>query len=209
MPAAQTRPTRRAEASERLREAIVAATVRIVARHGVGAVTHRRVAEAAGVSLSSTTWHFASKGDILEAALRWTAAREIERVTEIAARVAAAARGRFDAEAWSRELAAWVAAQTVGEERDATVALYRLQLETLGRPGAIDLHREWGVGLAGVGERVLAEAGSPAPELDTRLVVAAIDGLRLNQLSAHERGEDVEWLHDAILRLVSALVPQR
>ena len=64
----------RAEASRRTRDAIVAATVRIVAREGVAAVTHRRVAAEAGVALSSTTWHFATKADILEAALDWTAA---------------------------------------------------------------------------------------------------------------------------------------
>ena len=51
----------RAEASQRVRESIVAATVAIVAREGVGALTHRRVATEAGVSLSSTTWHFATK----------------------------------------------------------------------------------------------------------------------------------------------------
>jgi DNA-binding transcriptional regulator YbjK len=67
----------RAEASERVREAIVAATVRIVAREGVSAVTHRRVDAEAGVALSSTTWHFADKADILIAALRWTARREV------------------------------------------------------------------------------------------------------------------------------------
>ena len=64
----------RAEASRRTRDAIVAATVRIVAREGVAAVTHRRVAAEAEVALSSTTWHFATKGDILEAALHWTRA---------------------------------------------------------------------------------------------------------------------------------------
>ena len=63
----------RAEASQRVRESIVAATVAITAREGVAAVTHRAVAREAGVSLSSTTWHFATKHDILEAALRWTA----------------------------------------------------------------------------------------------------------------------------------------
>ena len=59
----------RAEASKRVRDAIVAATVRIVAREGVAAVTHRGVAAEADVALSSTTWHFATKADILEAAL--------------------------------------------------------------------------------------------------------------------------------------------
>ena len=67
-----------------MREAIVAATVRVVAREGVAAVTHRRVAAEARVSLSSTTWHFADKADILIAALRWTASREVARISAIA-----------------------------------------------------------------------------------------------------------------------------
>jgi DNA-binding transcriptional regulator YbjK len=189
-----------------VRDAIVAATVDIVARDGVGAVTHRRVADLAGVSLSSTTWHFASKDDILVAALRWTANREVERVGEMARRIADASPGGFDANAWTRELTAWVLEQAVGDERATTVALYRLQLETLGRPDAADVHRAWGQGLAGVGEQVLAEAGSATPALDTKLIVAALDGLRLNVLSAKEQGEDTDWLEPAILRLLQTLV---
>src|SRR4051794_31344145 len=160
-----TRSTRRADASERLREAIVAATVRIVARDGVGAVTHRRVAEEAGVSLSSTTWHFGSKAEILEAALAWTARREVERVDAMAERIAAAGGGDFDPLAWSHELAEWVVRQSEGAEREITVALYRLQLETLGRPGAVGIHRAWGASLGAIGERVLAPSGSADPAL--------------------------------------------
>jgi DNA-binding transcriptional regulator YbjK len=199
----------RAEASAQVRDAIVAATVRVVARDGVGAVTHRRVAELAGVSLSSTTWHFASKDDILIAALRWTAQREIERVEEMAARIGAASPEGFDAAAWAHELTAWVLEQAVGEERATTIARYRLQLETLGRPDAVDVHRDWGAGLAAVGERVLATAGSGTAQLDTKLVVAALDGLRLGVLSAKEQGADTDWLEPAILRLVGTLIPQR
>jgi DNA-binding transcriptional regulator YbjK len=198
-------PTR-AEASEQVRDAIVAATVEIVARDGVAAVTHRRVADRAGVSLSSTTWHFASKEDILEAALRWTAQREIERVGEMAERIAASSPAGFDPEAWAGALAAWVAEQATGAERETTVALYRLQLETLGRAGAVAVHREWGAGLEAIGARVLDEAGSDTPALDTRLVVAALDGLRLSVLSAKEQGEDTDWLQPAILRLIRTLV---
>jgi TetR/AcrR family transcriptional regulator, regulator of biofilm formation and stress response len=198
-------PTR-AEASEQVRDAIVAATVQIVGRDGVGAVTHRRVAELAGVSLSSTTWHFASKEEILEAALRHTARREVERVGEIAARIATASPGGFDAAAWARELAAWVLEQTTGRERDTTVALYRLQLETLGRPGAIEVHRAWGAELEEIGGAVLAEAGSATAELDVRLVIAALDGLRLSVLSAAEQGDDLAWLEPAVRRLVDSLV---
>jgi DNA-binding transcriptional regulator YbjK len=192
----------RAEASERIREAIVSATVRIVAQDGVAAVTHRRVAAAAGVSLSSTTWHFAAKSDILIAALRWTARREVERITRIAERLGDA---DFDSAAWAGELADWVVEQ-VSADRDLTVALYRLQIELIGRPEAQDLHREWGQGLLGLGERVLRNSDTGTPELDTRLVVAALDGLRLAVLTASDH--DVAWLRPAVERLLRSLLEQ-
>ena len=190
----------RAEASERVREAIIAATVRVVAREGVAAVTHRRVAGEARVSLSSTTWHFATKGDILEAALHWTARREVARITEIAERLDGAA---FDASAWAEELSDWLLEQVSGE-RDVAVALYRLQIELLGSPGAREVHREWGRGLRALGDRVLEHSATLTPDLDIRLVLAALDGLRLSVLSAGE-GE-TEWLRPAVHRQLRALL---
>jgi TetR/AcrR family transcriptional regulator, regulator of biofilm formation and stress response len=190
----------RAEASERVREAIVAATVRIVAREGVSAVTHRRVAGEARVALSSTTWHFAAKTDILIAALRWTAHREVARIEAIADRLGA---DDFDPGAWADELADWLLEQVSGE-REVAVALYRLQIELLGRPEAREVHDEWGHGLRALGERVLESSHTITPDLDTRLVVAALDGLRLNVLSAGEA--DTTWLRPAVQRQLRALL---
>ena len=190
----------RAEASERVREAIVSATVRIVAREGVAAVTHRRVAAEANVSLSSTTWHFGTKGDILEAALRWTASREVARIAEIADRLGDA---RFDPAAWAEELSDWLLEQVSGE-REIAVALYRLQTELLGSPGAREVHREWGRGLRALGDRVLEHSATLTPELDIRLVVAALDGLRLSVLSSGD--EATEWLRPAVHRQLRALL---
>jgi len=190
----------RAEASKRTRDAIVAATVRIVAREGVAAVTHRRVAAEAGVALSSTTWHFAKKADILEAALHWTAHREVERIRAIADRLGDTA---FDPSAWADELGDWLIEQVTGE-REVAVALYRLQVELLGSGRAPEVHREWGEGLRGVGERVLDQSPTATPELDVRLVVAALDGLRMGVLNSGE--QDVEWLRLAVRRQLQALL---
>jgi len=190
----------RAEASKQVREAIVAATVRIVAGEGVAAVTHRRVAAEAGVALSSTTWHFATKADILEAALHWTARREVDRIAGIADRLGATG---FDASAWAAELADWLIEQ-VTVEREIAVALYRLQVELLGSDGARTVHREWGQGLLAVGEPVLEHSSTPTPELDVRLVVAALDGLRMSVLNSGER--DIEWLRPAVRRQLQALL---
>jgi TetR/AcrR family transcriptional regulator, regulator of biofilm formation and stress response len=189
----------RAEASRRTREAIVAATVRIVAREGVAAVTHRRVAAEADVALSSTTWHFATKAEILEAALHWTARREVERIRAIAERLG----DTFDPSAWAQELGEWLVEQVTGE-REIAVALYRLQVELLGSPGALGVHREWGEGLRAVGERVLARSATATRELDIRLVVAALDGLRMGVLNSGE--QDAEWLRPAVRRQLQALL---
>lgn len=190
----------RAEASRQTRETIVAATVRIVAREGVAAVTHRRVAAEAGVALSSTTWHFKAKGDILEAALQWAARREIARIAAIAERLGGA---ELDLSAWADELGDWLV-EEVTVERATTVALYRLQVELLGAPCARELHREWGHGLREVGERVLASSPTATADLDVGLVAAALDGLRMGVLSSGE--EDVEWVRVAVRRQVQALL---
>ena len=190
----------RAEASRRTRDAIVAATVRIVAREGVAAVTHRRVAAEAGVALSSTTWHFATKADILEAALRWTAAQEVARIGAIAERLGAT---DLDPMAWADELAAWLVDQLT-VEREIAVALYRLQVELLGSAEALEVHREWGERLRAVGERVLEAAPTATPELDVRLVVGTLDGLRMGGLNSGE--QDLDWVRVAVRRQLQALL---
>src|SRR5690349_765443 len=187
-------PATRAESSQRVRDAIVAATVRIVAREGVSAVTHRRVAAEAGVSLSSTTWHYATKGDILEAALVWSAEHEVARIAAIADHL-----GTFDLTAWADELTAWLLEQ-LGPEREATIALYRLQAELLGSEGALAVHRQWGQGLRALGDQVVGEAAA----VDVRLVIAAMDGLRIRALAAGET--DTEWIRVAVRRQLEALL---
>ncbi len=190
----------RAAASRRVRDAIVAATVRIVAREGVAAVTHRRVAAEAGVALSSTTWHFASKADILEAALAWTADSEVSRIRGIAERLGDAP---FDPAAWAEELGDWLIEQ-VTTERETAIALYRLQVELLGTERAIAVHREWGQRLMEVGTHALESLATATPELDVRIVVATLDGLRMSLLNSGDT--DVEWLRLAVRRQLQALL---
>lgn len=190
----------RAEASRRVRDAIIAATVHITAREGVAAISHRRVAAEAGVALSSTTWHFAAKADILEAALRWTADREVERIGAIADHLAGT---DFDLSAWADELGDWLLEQ-VTTEREIAVALYRLQVELLGSPSALEVHREWGERLLAVGEGVLEHSPTATPEVDVRLIVAALDGLRMGVLNSGE--QEPEWLRQAVRRQLQALL---
>jgi TetR/AcrR family transcriptional regulator, regulator of biofilm formation and stress response len=51
------------------RERIVEAAMRLIARNGIEGVSHRKIAQEAGVPLSSTTYYFGSREDIVIAAL--------------------------------------------------------------------------------------------------------------------------------------------
>ena len=146
------RPARAPRPPSAFRDAIVAATVRIVAREGVAAVTHRRVAAEAGVALSSTTWHFATKADILEAALHWTARREVDRHRRDRRpprrhATSTSRRGRrSSATGWSSRSPATARSRSRSTGSRSSCSARR---------GARAVHREWGEELRAVGERVL------------------------------------------------------
>ncbi|MBW5420717.1 TetR family transcriptional regulator [Streptomyces sp. BG9H] len=62
-------PRRRRDPERRIAE-IAAATERVIAERGIEGLTHRAVAEEAGVPLGATTYHFATKDDLIQAALQ-------------------------------------------------------------------------------------------------------------------------------------------
>ncbi|MET9418001.1 TetR family transcriptional regulator [Streptomyces klenkii] len=60
---------RRRDPQRRIAE-ISAATEKVIAARGIEGLTHRAVAEEAGVPLGATTYHFATKDDLISAALQ-------------------------------------------------------------------------------------------------------------------------------------------
>ena len=143
-------PSTRAEASQRVRESIVAATVAIVARDGVARPhppPRRRTRPACRFPRPPGT----SPPRATSSRPRCAGPREHEvaRIAEIADRLGDA---EFDPAAWAEELADWLVEQ-VTTERDIAVALYRLQIELADSPGARATHHEWGRGLRALGER--------------------------------------------------------
>ncbi|GAB3696432.1 TetR/AcrR family transcriptional regulator [Actinocorallia lasiicapitis] len=70
------------------RERILDATLRLVGEKGIGAVTNRSVATAAGVSLGTLTYHFASQTELLRETLNRFVDAEIDRITAIILRLA-------------------------------------------------------------------------------------------------------------------------
>ncbi|WP_116210347.1 TetR/AcrR family transcriptional regulator [Streptomyces olivoreticuli] len=66
----QTGPAKRRRDPQKRIAEIVAATEIVIAARGIEGLTHRAVAEEAGVPLGATTYHFATKDDLITAALR-------------------------------------------------------------------------------------------------------------------------------------------
>jgi DNA-binding transcriptional regulator YbjK len=180
------------------REALLEAVLQIVADVGAEAVTHRRVAEQAQLPLASTTYWFDSKEDLLTAALQLAAERDIARLQELAVRL----RERDPAGA---VLDAVLDPLDEPSSRASLMATYALLLEAARRPALQELARRWtDAYLETIGE-LLQRAGSARPREDAQLILAAADGLLLEQLATGERDDP----RPALARLVNILIGRR
>lgn len=180
------------------REALLEAVLEIVADVGAEAVTHRRVAEQAQLPLASTTYWFDSKEDLLTAALALAAERDVARLHELADRL----RERDPLEA---VLATVLDPIDEPSSRASLMATYALLLEAARRPALQELARRWtDAYLETIGE-LLQRAGSARLREDAQLILAAADGLLLEQLAAG----DAEDPRPALARLVHILIGAR
>jgi DNA-binding transcriptional regulator YbjK len=73
-----TKPARRQRDPEGRRQTIIEAATRVIAEAGLAGLTHRRVAEVAGVPVGSTTYYFKDLDELREAALADAARESIE-----------------------------------------------------------------------------------------------------------------------------------
>jgi DNA-binding transcriptional regulator YbjK len=181
------------------REALLDAAVRIVADVGADAVTHRRVAAEAGLPLASTTYYFESKEHLLTQALARAAERDITRLH--------AALGQSPQEPADPLALAVDAILDPLEENDLScraslLATYALMLEAARRPALREIHRRWTEAYIDALSRLLELAGSEAPRSDAAILLAAADGLLVEQL-ASDRPAMVE---PQLRRLAAALV---
>ena len=185
-----------------LRQAALArAAADVLLDTGFDAVTHRAVAARAGLPLGATTYYFASRDDLLAAAVD-LAARDWLQACR--ARLEAAPAGP---PAGSPEHVADVVLDVVsgGYGREQLLVLYQRHLESARHPAlrgavlALDAQAQ-----ALVAE-VLLRAGLPADPVTSRVVLAAADGLLVGALA---RGEAVPQLYgrEPLSRLLGLLV---
>ena len=108
------------------RQAILDATVRVIAAGGLTSVTHRAVAAEAGVSTALTTYHFATLDDLLLATLSSLSATGL-------ARLAVAAQLAESGAITLADAATMFLIQELGSNRDVFIANLELQFASVRR----------------------------------------------------------------------------
>jgi AcrR family transcriptional regulator len=171
---------------EDARDRILRATLRLLGEHGLGAVTNRRVAAAAGVSLGSLTYHFPSQAELLRASLVRHVDDETARIGKVAVRLAGTT-----AEEAPAETARAMAGLPSGPEEIATLELLLLaSRDPLMREVAIRSIKEYDR----LATLILTALGIPDAERDAPTVVALLYGLALRRLATGDSSGTAEAL---------------
>jgi DNA-binding transcriptional regulator YbjK len=187
---------RRQPRGERRRQEILDAALRLIATRGLSAVTHRAVADEAGVPASSTTYYFESLDDLLDAALLSFVRTEAERLKAVTARLEGAS-------VTPAELGGLLMAELrAGKEGDTQleVAQFELYIEASRRPSLREAARECLDLYEEAAEAALRAAGALRPAEGAQAFVALIDGYGLHRIAS---GRDAD-LGRAMLELFIA-----
>ena len=183
------------------REHILRATLELIGERGPDAVTHRAVAERAGLPPAATTYWFESKDALLSEALMLAAREEVERLERLVLELAPR---ELDVAEWARAVAAALAAD-LEEDPVRHVAFTELVLEGTRRPWLREEVHRWQAAHLRLAEMGLRATGSPSPEADAHLVVAAITGFVIGQLADPRPDFEERVFRPALERLFASL----
>lgn len=186
------------------REQILRATLQLIGERGADVVTHRAVAEAAGVPLSATTYYFASKEQLLEQALLLAAREETERLERLVLELAPLS---LSVDEWAAAVGGQIAGD-VAADPAKHVALFELGLEATRRePLRTELQR-WQDAHLRLAEMGCRAIGSDRPETDAQVIVATLTGLMLQQLAGGRDDFEAAVMRPTLERLFGQLAGQ-
>ena len=184
------------------RKRIMRTTLDLIGQEGLAAVTNRRVATAAGTSLGTLTYHFASQQELLRDSLLLFVGEEVARLEGIAAGLRE--RGR------EIEEVAIEVERIVREAGDRMQGLVEIELHVCAArdPVLRDASRRCFEAYEDLARASLEVLGVPDPALQTRTVVALLYGLALRRLGTGD--DDASGTAEALLTLARGTqVPDR
>jgi DNA-binding transcriptional regulator YbjK len=186
----------RQDRSRARREALLRAAVELLGETGVRSVTHRAVAERAGVPLASTTYYFRSVRELVEEALTL---HVTERVAELEGLVEVALHA---SDASVTQLAERMAAVLVAAPTPTLVAQYQMYLEAGRNPALRPAATSALAAFEGLIARVLSALGAREPQAAAEAFHALFDGFALHRLA---RPRDPEEEAAALFAAMRAL----
>jgi DNA-binding transcriptional regulator YbjK len=162
------------------RRLLLDATLHVVGTEGIAAVTNRRVAARAGVSLGSLTYHFASQADLLREALILHVDREVARIEAITARIG---QPGVPLDALLAE-AEGLVAESAGDP--AQLAELDLHLHAARDPALREASARSFAAYDQLAAAALAALGIPDADARAPLAVAMLNGLALRRVALRE-----------------------
>ena len=181
-----------------VRERILAAVLHIIGTDGIAAVTNRRIAAQAEVSLGSITYHFPSQTDLLRDALLGFVTAETARLTDLAEQYRDTGLSVQDAASLTEQVVRDLAFDA---ERMAPFELYIQAGRDPELQAAAD---ECFAAYDTLTVTILEALGVPDAAAIAPTLVATITGLQLRRLATGGAGTDVST---AILLLVGGAQP--
>jgi TetR/AcrR family transcriptional regulator, regulator of biofilm formation and stress response len=183
------------------RDAILRAAVELIGEQGPDALTHRAVAERAGVPLSATTYWFTSKDEIFREAVAFAAGEEVDRLERL---VLDLATRHVTPKAWARELSAALLADATRDPAQP-VAMFEFVLEASREPALRDEVARWESAHLRLAEAGLRAVGSADPKTDAHIVVAVVSGLMLGLLANPNPAFERDVVRPTLERLFTTL----
>jgi len=180
-----------------VRERMLRATLKLIADGGVAAVTNRRVAAAAGVSLGSLTYHFASQAQLLRESLLLHVEEETARRRQVARELAEQKPGVQQVAEAVEQLVA------VPSEIPQQIAELELHLQAARDPELREASLRCFEAHEQIAGAALSSLGIPEGERHAPAVVALLTGLAVRRLAGG--GQDVRGTSEALLALVRGL----
>jgi DNA-binding transcriptional regulator YbjK len=157
------------------RREILEATLRLIGAGGVNSVTHRAVAEEAGVSLAATTYYFDSKSALIEEALELMIARSTECVREHTS-----SPPKISQTELIKRIVAFADAQ-INDPRALLTAQYELMLEAGRSEYLRPLARRWTIAYMDGFRRLVESAGLRRPEAAAEIIMKFVEGALIDQ----------------------------
>jgi TetR/AcrR family transcriptional regulator, regulator of biofilm formation and stress response len=175
-----TRLRRRLQKAEPLprREVILDAALALIAERGTEQLTHRSVAEEAGVPLGSTTYYFASRDELVREAFR----RYVVRVLDLLGEMSREQRPR-DAAGLVELLVEIARREVSGGLRWTVIVEYELVLRAARDPELVADYHGYERALASGLAEVLETLGAPQPFDSARTLIALVRGFEMDGLT--------------------------